>query len=174
MKCIKQAGLGFAFLMGVAIVGIGYAPEASAQRGCYGNLVATQDIRGGFDGNGALLGRLQIFYRPENNGTNVACVIHYGDFVGKSLHTSAAIRKCGSKSYYDRSGCNRYQSSPDVDEGFFTHYAGPATVTNTNGRCVNVYGHIQIPGQQFARKYEIYQADCGLRPIRRTDITKLW
>lgn len=172
MKCVKHFGLSFAVLVGVIGVGIGHAPEAKAQSACHGKLVASQDIRSSFGGD--LLGRLQVYYRPENNGTNIACVIHYGKYDGVELHTSVAIRRCDTRSFHDRSGCGRYQSKPSVDEGFFRKYAGPAVITNTNHKCVSVYGHIQIPRERYANAYTMEDVDCGMRDRRTPSIKKLW
>lgn len=100
---------------------LGTVSTASAASGCPGSLVGTYYLK---QTNGTVMSTARVYYSSANGGTN--CVTNTaGLYYGKVTQLSATIERnnlTGRKS----------------DMGDYRYYAGPVTVTGTNGRCINI------------------------------------
>lgn len=84
---------------------------------CPGALVGTYDV-----GDTA---RMEIWYSPANGGTNCFKTVSAGDKSQKRF-----LRVWGAAVGSDQPA--------NSDEGFYSHYAGPVTITGTAGKCISV------------------------------------
>ncbi|MGO1791716.1 MAG: hypothetical protein ACTHZ5_16015 [Micrococcaceae bacterium] len=85
---------------------------------CPGALVGTYDV-----GDTA---RMEIWYSPQAGGTNC-------------LKTVSSTSSKSQKRFLRVWGAAVGSDQPaNSDEGFYSHYAGPVTITGTAGKCISV------------------------------------
>ncbi|MFJ2949078.1 hypothetical protein ACIO8H_15835 [Streptomyces sp. NPDC087226] len=108
-------------------LGVATAPSASAatsgaaEYGCPGSLVGTYNT----PASGEVWGQLRVYYSSANGGTNCAVLL---------------AKKYYGSSHYMEVGINISGRSGKLDSGAYQYYAGPVTVTGTNGHCIDVGG----------------------------------
>ncbi|MFF7451310.1 MULTISPECIES: hypothetical protein [unclassified Streptomyces] len=117
------------------------ATEAAAEYGCAGSLVDTYNS----PATGEVWAQLRLYYSSANGGTNCAVLVakkYYGD-----LHyMEVGINISGS-------------SNTKLDSGAYKYYAGPVSVTSTNGHCIDVGGGEDIGGLWAGRSLK--RVHCG-------------
>ncbi|MEU3664100.1 hypothetical protein AB0E77_30820 [Streptomyces sp. NPDC032940] len=121
------------------------APSASAAAeayGCPGSQIDTYNIK---DENGSTWGSIYLYYSSANGGTN--CVINM------------TKKYAGQRHYMDVKLWHSGDS--DKDEGYFTQYAGPATVTNSNGKCITLSGWVADPAYNKIVGDQWQNVHCG-------------
>ncbi|MGI5377110.1 hypothetical protein ACQEV2_23270 [Streptomyces sp. CA-251387] len=121
------------------------APSASAAAdayGCPGSQIDTYNIK---DENGSTWGSIYLYYSSANGGTN--CVINM------------TKKYAGQRHYMDVKLW--HSSDDDKDEGYFYEYAGPALVTNSNGKCITLSGWVADPGYNKIVGDQWQNVHCG-------------
>ncbi len=63
-------------------------------------------------------------------------VIHYDEATGKNCARLNKTQSVGQKSYLKLSLCNKVTGRCDRDWNYYTHYAGPVSVT-AKGQCIS-------------------------------------
>jgi hypothetical protein len=98
------------------------ATEAASEYGCPGSLIDTYNT----PASGEVWGQLRLYYSSANGGTNCAVLL---------------AKKYYGTVHYMEVGINISDSSnTKLDSGAYSHYAGPVTVTSTNGHCIDLGG----------------------------------
>ncbi|AYL37322.1 hypothetical protein ACG2OD_17560 [Streptomyces sp. PDY-4] len=109
--------------LGVATAPGAFAATAGASEyGCPGSLIDTYNT----PASGEVWGQLRLYYSSANGGTNCA-VLLAKKYYGKSHYMEVGINITGS-------------SNNKLDYGAYSYYAGPVTVTSTNGHCIDLGG----------------------------------
>ncbi|MFI8769237.1 hypothetical protein ACIGN6_30625 [Streptomyces sp. NPDC053792] len=113
-----------------------YAAEAGTEGatgayGCSGSLIDTRNV---WDGT-KTLGKLYIYYSSANGGTNCAVVVdtYFGSSVLKYM--AVDISRCAT------SACTSTDRTQEQSD-YFYQYAGPVTITGTDGHCITAGGYI--------------------------------
>lgn len=117
------------------------APAEAEAAGCpaEGRLIESYPVTSHV--NNVQIASLNIYYSDRYEGTNTACLVHYGPTWGRESSDVVQITRCDS--YY---GCDTFDSNNlDREYGDFRYYAGPVRVTASRYRCVYVYGSIPDP-----------------------------
>lgn len=105
-------------------------------------------------GQSRLIGILWLYYSSVKGGTHIACLTHEGAAKGWKSHTSVRMWRC-----LPYRNCD-HTDAFDGDTGNFSRLAGPAQITGTSGRCVTVYGHMQVPGTKKVHVVVMEYAGC--------------
>ncbi|MEV7890748.1 hypothetical protein ACWD3I_42080 [Streptomyces sp. NPDC002817] len=117
------------------------ATEAAAEYGCPGSLIDTYNS----PATGEVWAQLRLYYSSANGGTNCAVLLakkYYGDV----HYMEVGISISGS-------------SNTKLDYGAYKYYAGPVSVTSTNGHCIDVGGGEDIGGLWAGRSLK--NVHCG-------------
>ncbi|MFF9689422.1 hypothetical protein [Streptomyces sp. NPDC014623] len=132
-----------ALVVGTAGMGLVTAPAASAAGyGCGGSLVGQYNIK---DGAGSTWGTINVYYSSANGGTNCA--------------VNVAKRYAGTPHLLE---VNLFQGNRKAeDEGKFSQYAGPVSLTSTNGDCITVSGWVTSPLGSTAVGDKWQDIHCG-------------
>ncbi|GHD20226.1 hypothetical protein GCM10010313_52410 [Streptomyces violarus] len=117
------------------------ATESAAAYGCAGSLVDTYNT----PASGEVWGQLRLYYSSANGGTNCA-VLLAKKYYGTTHYMEVGINISGS-------------SNTKLDSGAYSHYAGPVTVTQTNGHCIDLGGGEDIGGLWAGRS--VNRVHCG-------------
>ncbi|MFD6193630.1 hypothetical protein [Streptomyces sp. NPDC060275] len=139
--------------------GIAFAPNASAAAsayGCSGNLVGTYDVR---TGGGTKYGVINVYYSSANGGTNCAAVVDTYWGTGTTKNMIASIWKCKAGTVPGGGTCSI--DTQDNDNGYYSWYAGPVTVTGTASRCISVWGTIWSPSNSTDANGRGVAVHCG-------------
>lgn len=122
------------------------APVQTAQAAgvCGGSRIDSKPLT---SSGGSVKGHVELWYSSANNGTN--CVVTYDDTTGRN-NMKAQIQVSGGSVRCDPSGCGW---------GYYETYAGPVTVTNTNGKCIWFYGAMVNYSTEY--KYASGWSHCG-------------
>ncbi|MFJ3941786.1 hypothetical protein [Streptomyces parvus] len=117
----------FSLLLGIAGMGLVSAPTASAAGyGCGGSLVGQYNIKGA---DKSTWGTINVYYSSSNGGTNCAVNVakkYAGTPHGMEVHLFQGSRRAD-------------------DRGKYSQYAGPVSLTGTNGKCITVSGEVSNP-----------------------------
>lgn len=127
------------------------AEGATGAYGCSGNLIDTRNVTDGT----RTYGKIYIYYSTANNGTNCAVTVdtYFGTSVRKFM--TITIERCTT------SACTRIDRSQEESD-YFYQYAGPVSISGTNGYCISVHGTIE----RGSSPYEfgtggVHAAHCG-------------
>ncbi|MER8073138.1 hypothetical protein ABTZ59_33250 [Streptomyces sp. NPDC094034] len=150
-RAISVLSAVFAMLIG----GIAFAPTASAAGyGCSGNLIDSYDVR--TDG-GTKWGVAYLYYSTANGGTNCAAVVDTYWGTGTTKLMVANIWRCTAGT---QPGGTCYIDQQSHDDGYYTSYAGPVSVTGTANRCIHVDGTIWNPSRTTAASVSVNAVHC--------------
>lgn len=128
------------------------AEGATGSYGCSGSLIDSRNVT---TGSGTVLGKLYVYYSSANNGTNCAVTVdtYYGQNTKKLM--TAVIERCAD------SACS-YIDYQDSEHDYFYSYAGPVTITNTNGHCIKAIGHIEKASSPYTQgSARLGPSHCG-------------
>ncbi len=132
-----------ALVIGAAGVGLATAPVASAAGyGCGGSLVGQYHIK---DAGGSIWSTLNVYYSSANGGTNCAVNVakrYAGTRHGLEVHIFQGDRRAD-------------------DRGKYSQYAGPVSLTSTNGRCITVSGEVSNPSGSSVIVHKVPDIHCG-------------
>jgi hypothetical protein len=122
------------------------ASPVTAQAGvvsrCTGSVVASKPV---LNRLGEQIGRVELWYKSDNGGTN--CVMTW-NYLGKVAGLNATLRD-------DRDG--RVQQAP----GRFATYSDGAQLTSTNGHCVSGSGSVSGSNTLEVGTASIPSGHCG-------------
>lgn len=139
------ARLAVAGMMATALAGgaVGTSNTASAAGGCRGYMQERIPLEK-VGQPGRYVGHVELWYSSANGGTN--CVMTYDDSDGPAwMSTSVKL--------------SEWSEYPGADNGYYNTYAGPYSITGTNGHCVSFYGSIDKYGNTYSYKSE--PTHCG-------------
>ncbi|MFH8493641.1 hypothetical protein [Streptomyces coeruleorubidus] len=134
-------GLSFTGLSVATAPGAFAATESAAEYGCPGSLIDTYNT----PASGEVWGQLRLYYSSANGGTNCA-VLLAKKYYGTTHYMEVGINISGS-------------SDTKLDSGAYSRYAGPVTVTRTNGHCIDLGGGEDIGGLWAGRS--VNRVHCG-------------
>ncbi|AZP19360.1 hypothetical protein ACIGMX_12850 [Streptomyces aquilus] len=117
------------------------APEAAAEYGCPGTLIDTYNT----PATGEVWAQLRLYYSSANGGTNCA-VLLAKKYYGTTHYMEVGINISGS-------------SNNKLDYGAYKYYAGPVSVTSTNGHCIDLSGAEDNGGVWAGRS--LNRVHCG-------------
>ncbi|MFF1833776.1 hypothetical protein ACFVXE_06175 [Streptomyces sp. NPDC058231] len=114
-------------IVGIAGMGLATAPAAGAAGyGCGGSLIDQYNIK---DSAGSTWGTINLYYSTANGGTNCAVNVTK-KYVGTPHHMEVHL----------------FQGSRvKNDSGTYSQYAGPVSLTGTDGDCISVSGEVDDP-----------------------------
>lgn len=153
----------FALIALLAFVALAcHSPASHAVSGCgysdAGRLMKEEAIYdvlpNQMPGQSRLIGKLSLYYSSVEGGTHIACLTHEGAARGWKSHTSVLMWRC-----LPNRNCEQTDIF-DEDTGNFSKLAGPVQITGTSGRCVTLYGHMQVPGTRKVHVVVMEYAGC--------------
>ncbi|WP_326608899.1 hypothetical protein OIE62_39810 [Streptomyces scopuliridis] len=142
-------------VVSLLLAGVAFSPTAGAAvkaYGCPGNQIDSYPVT---TPGGARWGTTYLYYSSANAGTNCVVTVdtYWGQDVTKYMYTHIGICPEG------QSGCPHEVT--DIDQGYFTWYAGPASLTKTNGRCIQITGTILSPDGKTRAISVTGRTHCG-------------
>lgn len=134
----------------------GATRPAEAANGCSGSvehyqLYTTDNVPDNFNH-----GSIDVYYSPENGGTN--CIVVRGYNLGSGRHQMMARFGVAPKD-----DASAYRDG-GTDYGEYYSYAGPIKITNTDGLCVVGYAEVvDSDGRTYQQLFTVYeeQVRCG-------------
>ncbi|KAF3466611.1 hypothetical protein [Streptomyces sp. Tu 3180] len=117
------------------------ATSGATEYGCPGSLIDTYNT----PASGTVWGQSRLYYSPASGGTNCA-VLLAKKYYGTSHYMEVGISISGS-------------GNTELDSGAYSYYAGPVTVTSTNGHCIDLGGGEDIGGLWAGRSLK--GVHCG-------------
>ncbi|MFF4485518.1 hypothetical protein ACFY0F_03340 [Streptomyces sp. NPDC001544] len=123
----------------VAVAAVGAtlitAPAASAGGyGCSGSLVSTYPVK---DNGGVSRGDVYLYF-DSSTGYNCAVTVkNSAGAYGTPTLTNVTLDRCKAGT----SGSSCYSEKKVTDEGLYSSYAGPVSLS-ASGRCISIYGEI--------------------------------
>ncbi|MBJ6639685.1 hypothetical protein H4K36_20780 [Streptomyces sp. DHE7-1] len=109
--------------LGLTVAGLSLATATNASAagyGCSGSQIDSYNTTA----NGDVWATAYLYYSSANGGTNCAVLVAR-KYAGVSHYMTVAINKSGSSTWKG-------------NDGAFSSYAGPVTVTGTDGHCINL------------------------------------
>ncbi|WP_326844472.1 hypothetical protein OHB33_40635 (plasmid) [Streptomyces sp. NBC_01558] len=114
----------------VTCLGFAVAPAASAAPqggyGCAGNQVGAHNIK---NTDGSTWGTIYVYYSSANGGTN--CAVNVAKKYAGQRHLLEVRISQGNRA--------------EKQSGYFYEYAGPVSLTNTDGKCITLAGWVTSP-----------------------------
>ncbi len=141
--------------VGCLVIGtLAMTPSAQAADGygCPGSLIGTYPVMNG----GAKYGEVRVYYSSANSGTNCSVTVDT-KFAGAAKPMQVNIDRCEEST--DNNRC--HTQTTRQDEGRYRYFAGPVTVTGTNGHCIKAEGQIYNPSNPDAYGYGGVIGHCG-------------
>ncbi|WP_405796439.1 hypothetical protein [Streptomyces sp. NBC_01506] len=124
-------------------IGLITAPTASAAGyGCGGSLVGQYNIKGS---DNSTWGTINVYYSSASGGTN--CIVNVakkyaGTPHGLEVHLFQGSRRAD-------------------DKGRYSQYAGPVSLSETNGDCITVSGEVSNPSGSTVAIGKWSNVHCG-------------
>ncbi|MER5682243.1 hypothetical protein [Streptomyces sp. NPDC002205] len=119
-------------------------------------MIDTYDVR---TSGGTKYGVINLYYSTANGGTNCAVVVDTYWGTGTTKNMIANIWKCKAGTTPGGSTCPI--DTQDNDNGYYSSYAGPVTVTGTAPRCISVWGTIWNPSDTNDANGHAVAVHCG-------------
>ncbi|MFC8392220.1 hypothetical protein [Streptomyces sp. NPDC057238] len=111
------------------------APTASAAGyGCSGSLISTYPVK---DNSGVSRGNVYLYYNSSTGYNCAATVKNSAGAYGTPTLTNVTLDRCKAGT----SGSSCYSEKKVTDEGLYSYYAGPVSLSASD-RCISIYGLI--------------------------------
>lgn len=118
--------------------------------GCSGTLIDTRNISDGV----RTYGKLYVYYSSASSGTN--CVVAVDTYFGASVlkFMAVGINRCAT------SACTSIDRSAEQSDNFY-QYAGPVSITGTNGHCITAWAQIARASNGEGGRGSMPASHCG-------------